>query len=303
MDKLVEREAAPRTGPLVTPALAVQFFLIPLAVVGVVVAIYAGFRMLMADERTVEDYLLELQTTRGPRRWPPAFELSRRLADPDVPRRRPGIGRALLQAYKDSETDDPRVRRYLALAIGRLEHPPAGAVQTLIDSIGSADPETRISVIWALGALGDASAVPTIQQLYASDDPGIRKVVVYALGALPGAAQRDTLRTALNDPAPDVQWNAAVALAEDGDAEGVPVLRRMLDRGYVRKVVTRTADPNASIDPASDVMISALRAAARLKVDELREPVVTLSRRDENLKVRQAAIEALREWKKERSAS
>ena len=63
----------------------------------------------------------------------------------------------------------------------------------------------------------------------------MRKVVVYALGMLPGDAQHDTLRTALNDPAPDVQWNAAVALAEDGIGDGVPVLRRMLDRAYVRK--------------------------------------------------------------------
>ena len=37
MDKLVERESAPRNPLVAAPALAVQFFLIPLAVVGVTV--------------------------------------------------------------------------------------------------------------------------------------------------------------------------------------------------------------------------------------------------------------------------
>ena len=48
MDKLVERESATRNRLAAAPALAVQFFLIPLAVVGVTVTIYAGFRSLVA---------------------------------------------------------------------------------------------------------------------------------------------------------------------------------------------------------------------------------------------------------------
>jgi HEAT repeat protein len=296
MDKLVEREDAPRTGPSAAPALAVQFFLIPLAVVAVVVAIYAGFRMLMADERSPEEYVFELQTTRGDRRWPVAYELSRLMADPEVQRRSPALGPALVKAFDESGSDDPRVRRYLALAIGRLSQPPATASAVLVRGLDSADAETRIAIVWALGALGDPSSVSSIQKLYASDDPGVRKVAVYALGILPGDAQHDTLRTALNDPAPDVQWNAAVALAEDGIGDGVPVLRRMLDRAYVEKTVTRTTPRDADVDPIGDVMISGVRAASRLKASELHEPVAALSRADGSLKVRQAALEALRDW-------
>jgi HEAT repeat protein len=298
MDKLVEREDAPRTGPSAAPALAVQFFLIPLAVVGVVVAIYAGFRMLVADERSPEDYVVELQTTRGSRRWPVAYELSRLMADPEVQRRSPALGPALVKAFAESEEDDPRVRRYLALAIGRLESPPAGASQTLAAALDSTDAETRIAIVWALGALGDPTAVPAIQKLYASDDAGVRKVVVYALGMLPAGQQDDTLRTALNDPAPDVQWNAAVALAEDGIADGVPVLQRMLDREYVSKTVTRTASRDGNVDPIGDVIISGVRAVSWLRETALHEPVVALSRGDDSLKVRQAALEALRDWER-----
>lgn len=304
MEKLVEREDAPRTGPSAAPALAVQFFLIPLVVVAVVAGIYAGFRMLMAEERTAEDYVRELQTTRGSRRWPAAYELSRMMADPQAQQRSPGLGAALIQAFTDSDGDDPRVRRYLALAIGRLKPPPAAAAAVLADALATPDPETQIAIVWALGALGDPVAVKPVQRLYASDDPGLRKVVVYALGVLPGEAQGDTLRTALNDAVPDVQWNAAVALAEDGEADGVPVLRRMLERTYVQRMVTRTASANAAVDPVDAVIISGVRAAARLGGGELRDEVAALGRADESLKVRQAALEALRSWQhEERRAS
>ena len=47
MDKLVERESATRNPLIAAPALAVQFFLIPLAVVGVTVLVYLGFRSLL----------------------------------------------------------------------------------------------------------------------------------------------------------------------------------------------------------------------------------------------------------------
>ena len=48
MDKLDEREPATRSPLAAAPALAVQFFLIPLTVVAVTVGVYIGFRSLLA---------------------------------------------------------------------------------------------------------------------------------------------------------------------------------------------------------------------------------------------------------------
>jgi hypothetical protein len=91
-----------------------------------------------------------------------------------------------------------------------------------------------------------------------------------------------------------VQWNAAIALARHGRHEGVPVLRRMLDRAYVERNVTRQAQRTEDVDPVGEVMISGLRAIAALKESTLSEQVRTLSTDDHNLKVRQAAIETLK---------
>lgn len=63
MDKLVEREATTARGPLATaPAIAVQFFLIPLLVVGAMVLVYAGFRSLLSDDRSAEEYLTDIRS-------------------------------------------------------------------------------------------------------------------------------------------------------------------------------------------------------------------------------------------------
>jgi HEAT repeat protein len=295
MDKLVEREPATRNPLVAAPALAVQFFLIPLAVVGITVTVYVGFHSLLADDRRPQDYLNEIRNGGSTRRWPAAYELSRMMADPKVRADRT-LAPALVRAFRESKDDAP-VRRYLALAIGRLDPPlPPDAVADLTDALDDQDSETRISVIWALGSSGDPAVVSKLIPLYTAPngDAGIRKMVIYALGALPGDAQIDTLRTGLQDGAPDVRWNAAVALARHGSHDGVAVLRQMLDRDYVEKTVTREVRQDADQDPVADVMISGLRAAATLKDDALKPIVTTISQQDKSMKVRGAALEALK---------
>src|SRR5436305_12994660 len=229
MDKLVEREPATRNSLVAAPALAVQFFLIPLAVVGITVSVYIGFRSLLADDRQPQDYLAEVRNGGSDRRWPAAYELSRLMSDPKV-RADKTLAPALVKAFHAAQ-NDPDVRRYLALAIGRLDPPlPSDAIADLTNALDDPDSQTRISVIWALGSSGDEAVVPRLVPLYhaADADPGIRKMIVYALGALPGDAQIETLRTALQDSTPDVRWNAAVALARHGRSEGTAVLHQML---------------------------------------------------------------------------
>jgi HEAT repeat protein len=320
MSKLVERESAPRNPLAAAPALAVQFFLIPLAVVAVAAVVYIGFRsMLLADSRGPQEYLAEIRSGGTDRRWAAAYELSRLMADPAVRADR-SLAPALVDAFERAEDDDPRMRRYLALAIGRLDPPmPPEAIDALSRSLGAPDAgatpaspvtnawisrltgwsesdigEVRISTIWALGASGDPAVAARLQPFYESPDPGIRKMVVYALGALPGDGQLETLRTALQDAEPDVRWNAAVALARHGRREGAGVIRQMLDRSYVEQTVKRDVRQDGDVDPIAEVMISGLRAAASLKDGTLREPIAALSQQDRSMKVRQAALEALK---------
>jgi HEAT repeat protein len=315
MDKLVEREDAPRKTLAAAPALAVQFFLIPLAVVGATVLLYVGFRSMLTDERSPAEYLAEVRYGGWSRQWPAAYELSRLMEDPQVRADR-SLAPDLVKAFDEARDSDPRIRRYLALAIGRLEPPlPKEAIDVLTKALDEVEPgapwrpdivsllngwaaidinEARIMTIWALGSSGDASVVAKLVPLFGSQDRGIRKMVVYALGALPGEAQLPTLITALKDEEADVRWNAAVALARHDSAEGVPVLREMLDRAFVEQMVKRDVRQYEDQDPVADVMISGLRAAAALNDPTLKASVEGLSHRDRSLRVRQAALEALK---------
>jgi HEAT repeat protein len=296
MDKLVEREAGPRTPLSAAPAIAVQFFLIPLLVVGATVLVYIGFRGLLSEDRSAEEYLTDIRSGGSNRRWPAAYELSRLMADPEFASREEArLAPALTKAFAESKNDDPRVRQYLALTLGRLTPPlPPETRQLLVDALNDEDSQTRISALWALGSTGETSVSADIARQYQSEDAGIRKMAVYALGSMPVDAGNETLVKALEDPEPDVQWNAAIALARHGRHEGVPVLRRMLDRAYVERNVTRQPQARDEVDPVGEVMISGLRAVAALKEAALSEQVRALSTGDENLKVRQAALDALK---------
>jgi HEAT repeat protein len=218
------------------------------------------------------------------------------MADPDfVKREEAKLAPELTKAFAESTNDDPRGRQYLALTLGRLTPPiPADARQLLIEALNDKDSQTRISAIWALGSTGDATVAGDIERQYKSEDAGVRKMAVYALGSMPIETGNETLARALEDEQADVQWNAAIALARHGRHEGVPVLRRMLDRAYVERNVTRQPQLRDEVDPVGEVMISGLRAIAALKESGLSEQVRSLSTDDQNLKVRQAAIETLK---------
>ena len=296
MDKLVEREPAPRNPLVAAPAIAVQFFLIPLLVVGATVLVYVGFRRMLAEDRSAEEYLADIRSGGSNRRWPAAYELSRLMADPGFARDDEAtLAPELVKAFAASKDDDPRIRQYLALTLGRLTPPlPDEARRLLVEALDDPDSQTRINALWALGSTRDASVAPSIARMYASEDAGVRKMAVYALGSMPADAGNETLIQALEDPAADVQWNAAVALARHGRHEGVAVLRRMLDREYVERNVTRQPQTREETDPVGEVMISGLRAIAALKESALSDQVKVLSTDDENLKVRQAAVETLK---------
>src|SRR5688500_5282625 len=140
MEKLVEREAAPRTPLVNAPALAVQFFRIRPAAVPVPVLLYLGSRSRLAVVRTPQGYLAEVRYGGWSRQWPAAYELSRLMADPKVRADR-ALAPELVKAFEEAKDGDPRVRRYLALAVGRLDPPlPAEAVAGLVKALDDPDP-------------------------------------------------------------------------------------------------------------------------------------------------------------------
>jgi hypothetical protein len=262
------------------------FFLIPGAVVTVGVLLFLLFGWLTGERRTAHDYLAEVKSGRVNRRFQAAFELSQMLINDDGGTRDPSFAREVAEVFAHSQDQDPRIRRYLALALGRLGDPVALELLTAV--LDDPDTETRIYAAWGLGTLGDARAVPSLARIARNDaDSGVRKMAVHALGALPSPATTDVLRAALDDVEPDVRWNAALSLARQGNPSGAPILRRAAEREYLASL------PGMSEEQRVDVTVEAIKGLALLGDSKAEALFTRLSQEDPNLKVRQAAFEAL----------
>lgn len=262
-----------------------QFFVIPAFVVAVSVSLFFFFAWMVSDDKTGVDYLQEIRTGSANRRWQAAFELSKIMTMDKEKRRMEGLVPQMVEAFTAAADDDPRVRHYLALSLGQLGDPQAGAA--LIGALGDPDATTRFYSCWALGRLGDKEAVEPLIILVDDSDTGVRKMAIYALGAIGDQSAVPRLRVALTDPVRDVSWNAAVALAELGDASGESTLLQMLDQEFL--------DGISDMDEAHRLltMESAIRASALLKSDALGARLRELGANHPNLAIRKIALEAL----------
>lgn len=260
-------------------------FVVPLLVVLACVVVFIGFGWIAYDQGSSQDYLDDLRHWSKPRRAQAAYELAKILvADPAALDEAPGLKDQLRDIFVAAENDD--MKRYLALVLGFTRDPQA--LPLLLDSLGGDDSELRIYSLWALGTLGDARALPAMLEAAADRDAGIRKTAAFALGELGHRDALPRLSVLLEDTVADVRWNAALATARLGGDGGLGVLSEMLDRQLVAQV------PGITPEQQEDAMIEAVRALAALRVPAGRDILRRLAEGDPSLKVRQAAIEALR---------
>lgn len=295
-EELLEEISRPRS-PIV---LVAQFFLIPLMIVLVGVGIFILFGLITNESKGPRDYLYEMKANRGrigageTRRWQAAYELSNLLAleaekisDPKRNQEYRNLAPEMIALFEEARQDgEVRLRQYLALALGRLGD--QRAVPHLIEALKDQDTETRLYAAWALGVLKANEAVPELIKFLESDDPALRKMGAHVLGALGDARALPGLREALEDSVDDVRWNAALALARFGDRGGVAVLMRMLDRNYLNSI------PSMREDQKEQVMVSAIEALAALGERQAEPLFRAISQSDPSLKVRQAALRALK---------
>jgi HEAT repeat protein len=272
-----------------TSLLIAQFFLFPLIIIAICVGIFLLFGYLTYEQKTPQEYLTDIRT--GSElccRWQSAYELSNIISSQKEKLRATGFVNDLVKVYQTSRTEDPRVRRYLALTMGHLGDPRA--VPALVEGLNDTDVDNQIYNLWALGSIGDSAAVPDITKKLEAQDPAIRRTAAYVLSALKDPRATHDLKIALNDSSEDVRWNAAIALAQLNDASGSELLTRLLDRGYVETLQGMSADQK------SQLIINAVKCLGLLKFQPAKDKIVALSQNDPDLAVRDASLEALKKF-------
>ena len=262
-----------------------RFFVLPLLVVGTALIIFLVFNLMTFERRSPVDELAEVRGGTANRRWQAAFELSRSISRiPPGPERDAFAAetRRVFAGLSSRRPEDVKVRRYLVLVLGKLQD--RAALPDFLAAAKDPDPETRLYAIWALGMLGDPSALDTVLEASTSEDPGARKMAAYVLGKLADRRAVPRLRVLLGDPAEDVRWNAAIALASLHDPSGAEILSGMIDRGALVK--------RLSPEQLEVAMTSALQALAILRDPASLPALDRIAREDPNLRVREAARKA-----------
>jgi HEAT repeat protein len=264
-----------------------RFILVPLMVVGIVVFIITLFGQMALKEKSVSDYLYDIKTGSQSERWQAAYHLSNLLANPkkdDVTEARKQLPEILV-IFERSKGSDPQIRRYLALALGRLQDKEA--IPALQESVNDEDSETALWSIWAIGAIGDKESTPLIISKLQSTDAGVRTMSAYVLGALGDPRAIPPLQGHLEDSSAEVTWNSALALSRMDDASGTAVLLKMMSRDYL------AGFPQMSEEKKDELMVETIKASDKLDISSLNEQIKVLSTSDPSPKVRNAAIQAL----------
>jgi len=261
-----------------------QFVLFPLGIALIAVAVFYLFGKMATQEQSVHDYLNEIHSGSSHERWQAAYQLSKSL-DRGEARKNPNLEPRVASLYQSSKNDDPRIRRYLSIVLGRLGD--RRATPLLLDGLKDKDVENRVYAILALGDLRDPAAVPALTALTADPEKDVRKTAVYALGTINDSRAVPALAQALNDQEADVRWNAAVSLAAFRDRRAVGPLKEMLDRERLAHVTGMREDQK------EDAMIVAMTAYTRLAGKDAAPDLQRIADADPSLRVRAAAKSAL----------
>lgn len=260
-------------------------FVFPLLIAVCMAALLCIVVFMTHEEETPETLITAIKSGAPSKRWQKAFELSNELNRPSGMIRKEGIRNEVAHILGDPEHYDAKTRSYMALALSRFKTPETNEV--LRTRLKEEEPEVQLHLLWALGNADAREAIRDVETFFTHESADLRKMSSYIAGILGDAETVNRLKPLLDDAAADVSWNAALALARLGDDSGWKVLIKMLDRNILAQHF------QLNEEQAQTVMVNALKGLGQLKRPDSLSYLQTLSKEDKNLKVRQAALEAL----------
>ena len=263
-----------------------SFFLIPF-----MIAIFGGVFFLLFNFITYEtkdpaELLNQVKIGSATKRWQSAFELSKVLNDPNRVPEDISFKNQMISAYQYSINDDPLVRSYLAIAMGVSRDP--FYENELLKGLDDENRESRLAAIQSIGMVGSSKSLSNLEKVIKdSDYQDERLAATMSLGFIGDSNSIPVLTELLDDNEPNIRWDAAIGLAKMGSETCIPVLSNLLDRKYLMTF------PELNFGKINQVMMVAIEASSNFKHPIFESRLTALSRTDDNLKIRNAAIKTL----------
>ncbi len=218
-------------GPLYAPetgfSLFLKLFIVPAAIVGVALGIFLLGTLAIQHPKSAQEYLEELRSDSTSRRWQAAYELSRMLNEGEKVEFDQNLRADLVKTFTEAKKDDPRVREYLALVLGRMKE--KSAVPALADAVEDESNDVRIYSLWALGNIEDPAGGPAAIQALSDPDSEVQRMAVGALSALRYAPAKYALEANLASSNEGLRYDSAVAIARMKDDKAIPTLLYMMN--------------------------------------------------------------------------
>ena len=286
MDKNIQNDTGQRNENSRIYVLFYSFFLIPFMIAVFGAVFFLLFKFITYETNSAEDLLNQVKIGSASKRWQSAFELAKIRNDPEKNPLTDLFKDQLISAYSRSIHDDPLVRSYLAMAMGATKDTTFG--KTLLSGLEDENLETRIAAIKALGLLKYYPATRSIRNIIIKTDTQTEKLTAtIALGMIGNPSTIPDLKKLLEDEEANIRWDAAIALAKMGNNSGAYIIEGLLDREYLKQF--------KQIDPVEEkkVLMIAIKTASILFDKKFEHKLSLLSKNDQDLSVRNAAIKAL----------
>jgi hypothetical protein len=164
--------------------------------------------------------------------------------------------------------------------------------------------ELQIPILLALARLQTPVSKVSEERLLkvlSEEDPALRKTAVFTVGVLAQSSEsRDFFRARVlelcSDPVSDVRWNSGFTLGRWRDPQAQPVLKELVDlAGRVRRDGHIDGEESGVLTESLLLsMDQAFRLIGESPDSELAQKLAVISREHPHLKIRQAAISALK---------
>ena len=263
-----------------------SFFLIPLMITVIGILFFFVVRFVTFESGNPQEYLTQIKIGSASKRWQSAYELSKILSDPDKVPLDDQFKNSIISAFEKSLYDDPKVRMYLALAMGRTGDDFYG--KSLMTALDDNSAEIVTAATQALGLIQYLPAVSKLSVLATSSDfQVVRLASAVSLGQIGHESSLPLLKNLLNDEEANIRWDSAIALAKMGDSSGASILNSLLSRTYYENF--------KEIDSweTEKAILVAIHVSSQLGGKDFKENLLILAKEDPNMDIRNAALKAL----------